>query len=253
MCIVLVTRSHREYASIILSNRDEFFSRQTSPLQKWHHESQELYSGRDEERGGTWLAVSSTGRWSALTNFRTPGDEVLISPASRGELPLLSITGSLPGSYEGYGGFSLLSGHLLGDEMEVVSNASSPITTKKITDLSSELTNCAISECWPKATTGREKLAALITRDITGDELIQELFGVLKTNHYGSFEGRSDADLLHNLRNSVFIPKLPVAGGYGTRQQTVILVHRHTHLVQIIERTIHEDGTESESREQFAI
>lgn len=116
MCILLLSSKHPKYDLILLSNRDEFFSRPTEPLSIWptpdsschddHSEKSKLtggravtrdqekdgeetiriVGGRDKSRGGTWLAFTTSGRIAALTNFRESKE--FISPVSRGSLPM---------------------------------------------------------------------------------------------------------------------------------------------------------------------
>src|SRR5690606_30137441 len=75
--------------------------------------------GKDLEAGGTWLGVTRSGRFAALTNIRSPGARR--GPRSRGSLVLDYLTGrSAPEDYlnalvddlAGYGGFYLLVGNM---------------------------------------------------------------------------------------------------------------------------------------------
>lgn len=154
MCILLLSSQHPNYPFILLSNRDEYFSRPTRPLQWWHSqndqergssvsetastrdiESDDLLGGQDLVRGGTWLILSKTGRISALTNFRD--EQASISKVSRGALPVAfvrssssdfvdSLLSDLAVDGEMYGGFSLLCGDLsrMADGFKVISNRS---------------------------------------------------------------------------------------------------------------------------------
>ena len=72
MCLILVAwRSHPRYPCVVAANRDEFFGRPTAEAD-WWQEPGEILAGRDLQAGGTWLGVTRTGRFSALTNFRDP-------------------------------------------------------------------------------------------------------------------------------------------------------------------------------------
>ena len=63
---------------------DEFFSRPTAPAD-WWPDAPDILGGRDLQAGGSWLAMSRSGRVAALTNFRDPANLKPQSP-SRGEL-----------------------------------------------------------------------------------------------------------------------------------------------------------------------
>lgn len=66
---------------LLLSNRDEFYTRPCKPLHWWGN----ILAGRDVQAGGTWLGVSRSGRLAALTNFRQ-GQAQRADAPSRGEL-----------------------------------------------------------------------------------------------------------------------------------------------------------------------
>src|ERR1700688_4619066 len=72
MCLILVVwRGHPTYPCIIAANRDEFYERATEPAHWWSDGSQ-ILAGRDLIAGGTWLGITRTGRFAALTNYRAP-------------------------------------------------------------------------------------------------------------------------------------------------------------------------------------
>jgi len=75
-----------EFPVVVAANRDEFLARPTSPpavLDTGH----EIFGGRDDVAGGTWLAVNRAGVVAALLNRRT-GDPPDPSRRSRGQLCL---------------------------------------------------------------------------------------------------------------------------------------------------------------------
>lgn len=85
MCLVLFSLGMLPgYRLVLAANRDEFFDRETAPLQRWG-EGRRIISGRDLQAGGTWLGATAAGKFGGLTNYR----EVPISQAgkrSRGEI-----------------------------------------------------------------------------------------------------------------------------------------------------------------------
>jgi uncharacterized protein with NRDE domain len=85
MCLILVVwRAHPRYSWLVAANRDEFHSRPAAPAGWWPHQPQ-ILAGRDLEAGGTWLGLTRTGRFAALTNFRDPEQRRVQAP-SRGAL-----------------------------------------------------------------------------------------------------------------------------------------------------------------------
>jgi len=72
MCLVLVVwRMHAQYPCVVAANRDEFHARPAARAE-WWPDHPEILAGRDLEAGGTWLGVTRTGRFAALTNYRDP-------------------------------------------------------------------------------------------------------------------------------------------------------------------------------------
>src|SRR5687767_15828178 len=83
MClIVLGWRVHPDYPLIVAANRDEFHARPAAPAAFWD-DHPEILAGRDLEARGTWMGVSRTGRFAAVTNFRAgPEPRAIESPAA---------------------------------------------------------------------------------------------------------------------------------------------------------------------------
>lgn len=72
MCLILVAwRQHERFPFFLAANRDEFHARPAAPARWWPGRPR-ILAGRDLSAGGTWLGVTPTGRFAALTNFRDP-------------------------------------------------------------------------------------------------------------------------------------------------------------------------------------
>jgi uncharacterized protein with NRDE domain len=70
MCLILAAwRVHPDWPLIVAANRDEFHGRPASPAGFWSDRPHVL-GGRDLEAKGTWMAVSRSGRFAAVTNYR---------------------------------------------------------------------------------------------------------------------------------------------------------------------------------------
>ncbi|MDB6083560.1 MAG: hypothetical protein JWN43_1441, partial [Gammaproteobacteria bacterium] len=84
MCLILVVwRAHPTFSCIVAANRDEFHARPTEPAHWWA--GSQILAGRDLLAGGTWLGITRTGRFAALTNYRAPDQRRPDAP-SRGTL-----------------------------------------------------------------------------------------------------------------------------------------------------------------------
>ncbi|MBV1907309.1 MAG: NRDE family protein [Pseudomonadales bacterium] len=77
---------------VVAANRDEFYTRPTHPAHYWD-KYPELLAGKDLEAGGTWLGVTKTGKFAAVTNL-TDAPQTR-NEISRGELVLNFLTGNL--------------------------------------------------------------------------------------------------------------------------------------------------------------
>jgi uncharacterized protein with NRDE domain len=72
MCLVLIAwRADPKSPLLLAANRDEFHARPTLRADWWPDHPQ-ILAGRDLDAGGTWLGLTRTGRFAALTNFRDP-------------------------------------------------------------------------------------------------------------------------------------------------------------------------------------
>lgn len=120
MCLILTSwQSHPEYPLVVLANRDEFYERATDSMH-WWDDHPHILAGRDRAdvkgQSGTWMGISKTGRFAAITNVRAPSEK---NPdaQTRGEIPaeFLKSTDSPEGfidvhghTFNRYNGFNLL-------------------------------------------------------------------------------------------------------------------------------------------------
>lgn len=94
MCLILVAwRVHGNYPLVIAANRDEIFSRPAQSAH-WWPDSPDILAGRDLLAGGTWLGITRTGRFAALTNYR--GAELRPEALSRGALTVQILQSGKP-------------------------------------------------------------------------------------------------------------------------------------------------------------
>lgn len=129
MCLILFAYGlHAERPLVVAANRDEFYARPALAAHWWQGNDGEagIFGGRDEEAGGTWLAVSNDGRLAAVTNW-TEDRSAPKPPGSRGELPRCFLEDRVPASRfaaaiegERYAGFNFIA--FDGEELAYTSN-----------------------------------------------------------------------------------------------------------------------------------
>jgi len=115
MCLILIAwRRHAGFPLVVAANRDELHSRPAARAGFWK-DRPAILAGRDLEAGGTWMGVSRSGRFAAVTNYR--GGRDANAAESRGVLVTNFLLGSKdPSPYSseteqkknGYSGFNLL-------------------------------------------------------------------------------------------------------------------------------------------------
>lgn len=224
MCLVVFAlSSHRRYRLVLAANRDEYYDRPAQPAGFWPEKS-DILAGRDLLRGGTWLGLSGTGHFAALTNYRDPSRH-LPGARSRGELVSGFLTGSLsPEAYlkeikkKGrlYNGFSLLAGDT--ESLWYYSNTEN--IPRKVGPGIHGLSNHLLDTPWPKVRRAKEGLAPLLEHDQIEPT---RLFGLLAdaTPAPDDQLPRTGVGLTwERILSPVFI-KSPT---YGTRCSSVLLI-----------------------------
>ena len=70
MCLILVAwKALPGPALVVAANRDEFHARPAAPAAFWE-DRPGILAGRDLEARGTWMGVTRSGRFAAVTNYR---------------------------------------------------------------------------------------------------------------------------------------------------------------------------------------
>lgn len=147
MCLIVVAhRAFEDFPLLIAANRDEEYSRATIPAGFWP-DRPDIIGGRDGLHGGTWLAITRSGRFAAVTNLRG----ALRKELSRGELVSNFVKGTqTPLEYaksievDRYSGFHLLVGELNRD-LVLLSGMVQPLGPGI-----HGLSNAPAGERWPK-------------------------------------------------------------------------------------------------------
>lgn len=235
MCLIIFAyKTHPEYQLILLANRDEFYARPTAPLRYWD-DAPLILAGRDQKKQGTWLGITTNGRFAALTNFRDPHSLMSKAP-SRGQLVrgFLSSKTS-PHNYlkklhpnaKIYNGFNLLTG----DQQKLCyySNRSGEIKT--LSPGIYGLSNAFLNDPWPKVTSAMTSLTNIGSNAFK----INTLFEIIADRSVPPDNKLPDTGIgiiWERLLASIFI----ASDSYGTRSSTVLLISNSGE-VRMVERT----------------
>ena len=249
MCLILTAhRLDDEFPLIVVANRDEFFKRNTARISIWDDPS-DIIAGKDLEAGGTWMGISSKGRFAAVTNFREPGVS-LPSARSRGRLPVEYLHSSIApqewleqqrGTGDQYNGFNFLGYD--GSELRYWSNRDST-SPALVPPGVHGVSNSILDTPWPKVERGKAALKDWVS---SGNRDAISLMDLLTDNSRAL-----DGDLpntgvgLERERNlSPMFIRIP---DYGTRCTTAVLFHR-SGLIRILERSFNEDSSIADTTE----
>ena len=218
MCLIVVGwRAHPDFPLVVAANRDEFYARPTAMAGFWD-DVPEIIGGRDREAGGTWLGISRSGRFAAVTNVREPGASK--GYLSRGKLTQNFLTGRqsaaeyVAGIDMGqYAGFNLL----IGDNTSLWYCSNRGAAPRELAPGIYGVSNHLLDSPWPKLLSARRRMAqALSTLPDRAP-----LFDIL-----ADAEIVPDAELpatgvpleWERLLSAIFVRSEP----YGTRASTVV-------------------------------
>lgn len=248
MCLVtLAIGVHADYPLILAGNRDELHARPAAAAD-WWQDAESVLGGRDQRAGGSWLAVSSAGRFAVITN--QPEKPPPAGAASRGELVSGFVAGvARPVAYadavaarrRDYAGFRLLVGDLR--QACLVQEPGAPGTTpRRLEPGITTLTNAPVNVEWPKAAELSRQLQDLLQQPFDADDILALL--------------QRDTPLQQaaggGLPDAAYTPFVRGAT-YGTRASTVCLIHRSGQAC-FVERRFGSGGAAAgESRFKFAL
>lgn len=242
MCLILFAwRAHPRYPLVLAANRDEFHRRPAAAAH-WWPDSPAVLAGRDLQAGGTWLGVTRTGHFAAVTNFREPLTPEIPLERSRGDLVRdYLLDGGNPGDYAqsvqraggDYRGFNLL----VGSPGALWCASNRQRRAREVAPGVHGLSNHLLDTDWPKVGAGRRHLQALMNRDrVQADDLLA-LLTDRRTTPGEMPQGLPDDELRRQLMNHYFI----VSPDYGTRSSTVVLLDVEGGM-ELVERRFAPDG-----------
>lgn len=162
MCLVAVAhRVFGRFPLIVAANREEDHLRPTLPADFWP-DAPDILGGRDELLGGTWLAISRSGRFAAVTNLRgvprnprrkSRGE--LVSGFVRGETSAVDYITAIKHQVDEYSPFHLYAGRFDRD-LALMSQ-----TALALDSGIHALSNAPFGERWPKVESAENALAGM--------------------------------------------------------------------------------------------
>lgn len=160
MCLIAIAfKVHEGVPLVVAANRDEWRVRATAPLSFWSDHP--ILAGRDLVAGGTWMGISRTGRFAAVTNYRDPSEGPAM-PRSRGALVTDALLSTDPPDVflralrpSDYAGFNLL----VGDTHRLFYYGSREDIVREVAPGVHALSNHLLDEPWPKVLRAREAVA----------------------------------------------------------------------------------------------
>lgn len=229
MCLLIFGyRVAPDFPLVVAANRDERLDRPATSITVLRQTPPVILGGRDEQAGGTWLAVNERGVIAGLTNRPSPAGS---DPGrrSRGELPLLlAAEPSANAAVEAllarvepscYNPAWLLVGDRLSLRYIELDGVSAP-QCQSLPPGIHILENRPLTVPSDKVDRARVLVGDLST--LAQDHLVERLIAVLSDHEIGPEEGRnrpvaSDAVSLGR-------PACIHGGTYGTRSSTIVLV-----------------------------
>src|ERR1700730_1980904 len=127
MCLIVIARNVRsDLPLVIAANRDEDFARPSLRAHRWTDDPR-IVGGRDVTHGGSWLAISASGRFASVTNLRgavTKGRSrgLLVSEFVEGVENTEAAASRIIAHGSEYAGFHLVIGEIGGSTL-LLSNA----------------------------------------------------------------------------------------------------------------------------------
>jgi uncharacterized protein with NRDE domain len=243
MCLLIIAHQvAHEYPLLVAANRDEFHARPTSVSDFWASHP-ELLAGKDLQQGGTWMGVTRSGRFAAVTNYRDPSRSAA-APRSRGELPLAYLAGPRdPEAFlntvapvaRDYGGFNLLVGDRHNLWYFTNSDSRHP---QCLPPGVYGLSNARLDTPWPKVELGKARMLALLQAGTISHSALSTIVTDRQLADQRTLSGHGLDGSMETTLSAQFI----VTEAYGTRSSTTVWTDAHNR-TNWQEQTYNKEGT----------
>lgn len=226
MCLILIAyQVHPGFPLVVLANRDEFLARPARPMQ-WWPERPGVLAGKDLQAGGTWMGMSRSGRFAALTNHRDLTIPQRVG-RSRGHLVLDALERDVQVDLK-MAGYNLISGPW--NELRYQDNLRG--TDRALEPGIHGLSNAFLDTPWPKLLRTRDAFTEVLHAATPDDAALFRLM---------LDEGQAPDLMLPKTGVPLEVERALSApfirmDGYGTRCTTLLMVDRRGR-VRMEERT----------------
>ena len=225
MCVVIFSyRQHPKYPLVLAANRDEFYDRPTAKAAPWDG-FPNIFAGRDLVKKGTWLGVTKTGRFSAVTNYRdrdqrkgalSRGD--LVADFLKTDTPAEKYLNDVKSNARIFADFNLIVGEMnsVRNEIFYFSNRQNKII--KLSKGLYGLSNHLLDTPWRKVEKGKVELDILLRDFDLNKEAVFELLSDKTLAEDADLPDTGIGYEREKLLSSIFVE----TPSYGTRSSTVL-------------------------------
>ncbi|MGL1888849.1 MAG: NRDE family protein [Reichenbachiella sp.] len=221
MCTIIFSwKNNPKYDLLVAANRDEFHNRPAAPAHLWTGDHP-FFAGKDLTAGGTWIGVSASKRFAALTNYRDL-DSVDTKAPSRGQLTSDFLSNddnpedylkSIRDSNKKYNLFNLLVGNE--DELWYYNNINNEITL--LAPGTYGLSNGLINDPWPKVVNGKNNFS----KEFENPDNHEGIFAQLEDKTLAPDEQLPKTGIPYGMEKALSALFIDVVN-YGTRCSTII-------------------------------
>jgi len=245
MCLILVAwKAHADFPLVVAANRDEFHARPTAGAGFWE-DNPSILAGRDLECMGTWLGVTRSGKFAAVSNYRdashssagTHSRGLLASSFLGNGAPAQDFVTQVAADGTNYRGFNFLAGDR--EDLWWISNRA-PAPRRLAPGLYG-VSNHLLDTPWSKVVRGKLGLA----RALQSTPAVETLLDLLADTSLAPDETLPDTGVGRE-RERMLSALRVMSTAYGTRCSTAVVVGRGGR-VQFAERSYGPQGEERDT------
>ncbi|MFM9904031.1 MAG: NRDE family protein [Pyrinomonadaceae bacterium] len=224
MCVIFFAfNAHPDYPLILLANRDEYYDRPSATAAYWK-DHPDIYGGRDLASGGTWLGVTKSGRFAAVTNYRDPSASTgtrsrgdLVAGFLKNDTPPQSYLEQIQSRGIEYSGFNLLVG-TIGHTNELSYYSNRGGAPKQLAPGIYGLSNHLLDTPWPKVVNGKASFTDLLNK---GEITDKNLLGILADETLAADEELPSTGIPYEAEKAISAIFIKTEG-YGTRCSSLL-------------------------------